>query len=200
MPDQTANADARPDADAALIVLREDAGGEGRLINDISGGGAAPASEEGGVYRGWRSNPERFGPDALLRVVKDSAGDQGSSSIDAAARKVWALAAVAGGTPDEEVMSAALDDEVRVLSQMAGVQAASIDDVATKLAVVIARLCEHYVHNDGDGPAADFRVIASALADLVVLRHGPVPLPAGALDPIEDESVALAWIERAEKL
>lgn len=93
------------------------------------------------------------------------------------ARAGVTMFALAEGTTDEATRARAIEALDQTLSQLASAPSLTTDDVAMKLAGLVLELMRR---SDGGAQAENapsLMLAASALADLTILRRGPIPQP-----------------------
>jgi hypothetical protein len=128
---------------------------------------------------------------ALLQATRRSARIGAASEAEALAREATAVELAMLATSDDEVRTAGSHFRIGSLGLLAEAPANSVTDVACKLAVLVR---EMVTGRDGSPFASVyFALVASSLADLVLLRAGPIVLPAGVELPITTAENVRRW-------
>ena len=157
--------------------------------------GNAKSTAGAGEAADWaapRPETEAFGTDpadaaraALVERVRElAAAPAAGRPVEALAREMTALHQLGCVTPDEAVRSDASDGATASLRMLSAIPAASAEDVALKLALVLRDSAKNELDGALPGPVARFALLAGALADLLMLRSGPIALPAEAAAPV----------------
>jgi hypothetical protein len=129
--------------------------------------------------------------ETLLRHARDRARVGTGSECEALAREADMVELVALATPDDDVRNAASTARLQALTLLSQTPAATLSDTACKLAALVHELAESV----GRSPLSDtcFTLMASVLADLTLLRAGPLTPPPGCELPITTAEDVERW-------
>jgi hypothetical protein len=109
------------------------------------------------------------------------------------ARAILALRAASAVTLSDDLLGRFGDDADQQVLCVIEEPSRSLDDIAAKLAILTRIQCEGMAVLGGDLPAMQSAfLIATTLADAVVLRAGPIALPEGATEQATAPE-AVAW-------
>jgi hypothetical protein len=123
----------------------------------------------------------------LFHLARARARAGARSAAEALAREATAVELARLRTPDDDVRDAGSQPYFSTLSVLAETPAANLGDVACKLAMAMQALAGQ------SRPEAVDALLNSALADLALLRAGPITLPERAESPIVSAEDVAYW-------
>ena len=164
--------------------------------------GTKPTTEDKPEPHGSSStfdyNPPLSARMQLFAEVRRAAASQEPGAVaDSYARASVAVDLLAARTGDDVTRTEACEQTETRLHMLATAPALTIGDVAPKIAALVLELARSGSGgNLSPGPLA-FILASCALADLTILRSGPIPLPARAFDAIDNQETIAHWRQRA---
>lgn len=153
----------------------------------------APSSGEpdGPLFR-FDLDPIGAAGSAMVREALRLARRDARSECEALSRAEAAAELVALATPDEEIRNIAVGEQMNAAQLLAEAPAATYSNVECKLATLLRQMAA-----GGGGlseaRATHFRLAATTLANLVLLRGGPLTLPDGCDAPIGTADDVARW-------
>ena len=148
---------------------------------------------------GINPDPERLARFHLFDAVQRAASaDNSDFQADAIARTVAAvdfMASHAGNQTTREDAGEQVDNKLHML---ATAPALTVSDVVPKVAALVLDLARSGSSGELMAGTASFILAACILADVTLLRNGPIALPPRALDPVDNTEIMAHWRRMAE--
>lgn len=133
-----------------------------------------PTPDTSAATRGRMPPPTRT--ELAIEKIEADARGNASSSVEARARACIGLIHAAHETDDDELFEASCGRQSEVYRLLSANPAGSTQDLSHKLAVLMMEMLRT---SSGEPEPKDLALLASALADAVMLSSGPLAVPPG---------------------
>ena len=144
-------------------------------------------------------DPERLARFHLFDAVQRAASAGKSDfDADAIARTVAAVDFMAGHAGDQTTREEASEQVDNKLHMLATAPALTVSDVVPKVAALVLDLARSGSSGELMAGTASFILAACILADVTLLRNGPIALPSRGLDPVDNTEIMAHWRQMAE--
>jgi hypothetical protein len=160
---------------------------------------AAPGRPEAQIAdRMFDHDPVRTARRQLLIEIQRAASSPAPNDLaDGYARASVAADLLALRAGDDDTRTEFCEAVDGKLHRLASAPALTVDDVMSKIAGLVLELARGSDHGEFSHGPLPFILASCALADLVILRGGPISLPRHAFDAIDTPEILAHWRRQA---